>query len=73
MAILKTLPLDERIKAMQAEINAFIDARAAEVKKHMPDLPILVIRNTLIRGNCECRQYLHLKEQDDAEARKGAA
>ncbi len=71
MALNRPLPLDERIKTLRAEIDAFIDARAAEIKKTTPGVPEVVIRNLLTArsGNCQCRQYLQVKAQDDEAER----
>jgi hypothetical protein len=72
MAVNRT-PLEERTKSIQAEIEAYIDAKVAAVKRDCPGLPEGVIRNTLVRGNCLCASFLDLKAKDDAEAQRGAA
>jgi hypothetical protein len=57
---MKQKSLAERIREVRAEANAFIDARAAELAKQSPGVPLGVLRN-LITGRatgCECRQYL---------------
>lgn len=69
MAILNRTPppLDEnKVQALQAEINAFIDARAAEMKKTCEGVPVQVLRNILTNrsGGCECRAYQQIKQQD---------
>jgi hypothetical protein len=73
MAFTKTLPLDERVNNLRAEIDAFIDARVAEIAKGCPGVPAGVIRNTLVRAGCQCDALLQLKARDAAEALIGAA
>jgi hypothetical protein len=77
MAILKTSPLDERIRSIQAEASAGIDAY---VLKTMEDIrkssntgecgiPQAVIRQGFMRGsNDVCSVYLRLKTAEDAGA-----
>jgi hypothetical protein len=73
MAINRTPPLDERVKNIRADLDAFIDAHVAEIKKTCPGVPDGVIRNSLTRGmGCQCATYLEIKRQDDA-ARESAA
>ncbi|WP_409188782.1 hypothetical protein [Bradyrhizobium sp. RDM4] len=66
MASPKTLPLDERIKSVRAEIDAFIDARTAEIKKACPGVPEASIRRDLLRGGCQCAAYLDITAKDEA-------
>ena len=74
MAISRTLPLDERVKSLRAELDAFIDAKVAEIKKTCEGVPATFIRHSLTRGMaCQCATYLEIKAQDDAEAERGAA
>jgi hypothetical protein len=73
MAFNRTPPLEERIKTIRADIDAFIDARVAVIKKECPNLPEGVIRNTLTRGACQCSQYLQLKKLDDETSAREAA
>ncbi|UPJ65973.1 hypothetical protein IVB23_00855 [Bradyrhizobium sp. 191] len=64
---------EERVNAIRDEIDAFIDARVAEIGKTCPGVPSGVIRNSITRGlGCQCAAYLELKAKD-AEAQKGAA
>jgi len=72
MAILRTPPLDERIKDIRAEIDTIIDARAEALREESPGVPLTVLRNLLIARavGCECRQYLQIKKQDDEAAAK---
>ncbi|WP_339033610.1 hypothetical protein WHZ78_17580 [Bradyrhizobium symbiodeficiens] len=67
----KPKPLPERILELRAEIDSFIDARVAEIKKTCPGVPEGAIRNTIVRSGCQCSAYLELAERD--EAQKGAA
>jgi len=74
MAISRTPPLDERIKDIRAEIDAFIDARAAHIKETCEGVPVEVIRNliTARSGGCQCAAYLDLKTKDAEEAERAA-
>jgi len=72
MALNRTQPLDERVKAFRAELDAFIDARVAEIRKTC-QVPDGAVRNSLMRGmGCQCSAVLEIKRQDDAE-QQGAA
>jgi hypothetical protein len=75
MAIIRTLPLDERIDNLRADLDAWIDARVAEEMKRCPGVPAGVIRQTMTRGlGCQCAAYLEIKRADDeATARETAA
>jgi hypothetical protein len=68
MAILRTPPLETRIENLRADIDAFIDARVAAIKKDCPGVPALAIRNTLVRTGCQCASYIEIKANDDAAA-----
>ncbi|WP_420971524.1 hypothetical protein [Bradyrhizobium sp. B120] len=67
MAISKTLQLEERIQAIRAEIDAFIDARAEAVAKTCPGVPLAVIRNSIARMGCQCSTYLELNASELAK------
>ncbi|SEB94766.1 hypothetical protein [Bradyrhizobium erythrophlei] len=67
MAISKTLQLEERVRAIRAEIDAFIDARAEAEAKECPGVPLGVIRNSIARAGCQCSTYLELKAKDELE------
>ena len=66
----KPLPppqLSEKIvRDLQAEIDAFIDLKTAEVAKDCPGVPFLICRNiiTARSPDCQCRQYLRLIEEN---------
>lgn len=65
MAILKSTPLDERINALRADIDAFIDARVAAVAKECPGVPAASIRHSITRGlECQCATYLILTRDE---------
>ncbi len=66
MAFTKTLPLDERIKAVQAESDAFLDARAAEIKKICHNQPLASIRNELVAGRSPCDAVLAIMAKEKA-------
>ena len=61
MAFNKTSPqFDERIKNFRAELDALIDARAAEESK-IHGIPHTVARNVITRGiGCQCEAYLEM-------------
>jgi hypothetical protein len=64
---------EDRVLALQQEINLFIDQRAAELKRtEAPDVPQAVLRAILTArsGNCECRAYLKILQHDEAAERK---
>jgi hypothetical protein len=66
-------PLSEqRVQALQDEINAFIDARADALKAEAPNVPTAVLRNIICSrsGGCACRTYLQIKRQDGEEAER---
>ncbi len=48
------------------KINAYIDRRAEALKAETPGGPLNVCRNllTVRSGDCECRAYLNLVEQE---------
>jgi hypothetical protein len=56
----KAMPLKERIAELRAEIDAWIDAKAAEIAKDNPGVPQVAIRYDLTArgGSCQCRNYL---------------
>lgn len=62
MKQMRTPPLEVRIKEIQAEVEAIIDARAQAVARDSPGVPIGVIRNLLTARApaCPCSQYLQL-------------
>jgi hypothetical protein len=68
MAFIRPKPLNERIENLRADIDAFIDARVAAIKKDCPGVPSLAIRNTLVRTGCQCASYIEIKANDDAAA-----
>jgi len=57
--------LEDRIKAIRAEIEAIVDARAELVAKESPGVPPGVIRNLLTARApaCPCAQYLELNRE----------
>ena len=52
--------LSERIIALRAEAQAFLDARAAELAKEAPGVPVGVLRNLIAARapGCRCLQVL---------------
>jgi hypothetical protein len=63
--LIRTPPLEERIKQIRADIDAIVDARAEAVAKESPGVPLGVIRNLLTARApaCPCAQYLQLREE----------
>ena len=57
-----TLPLEDRIKKIRAEIEAVVNAKAEAVAKESPGVPLGVIRNLLTARApaCSCAQYLEI-------------
>ena len=47
MAFTKASPLDERIRATCADAEAFVDAKATEMKKEFEGLPIATLRRVI--------------------------
>lgn len=69
MAINRTPPLDERIKNLRADLDAFIDARIAEIRKTCEGVPPESVRISLTRGmGCQCDRYLEIKAKDERGA-----
>jgi hypothetical protein len=70
MALLRTPPLDERIKNLRAEIDTIIDAKAESLRQESPGVPLTVLRNLLTARavGCECRQYLQIQKLDEETA-----
>ena len=64
MALNKTPPLDERIKSICADAEAFVDAAAAEQKKLFEGLPLAMLRRHLENKapGCACKQALAILE-----------
>jgi hypothetical protein len=54
--------LAERLTQARADAEAFIDGRAAEMKKECPTLPIGVLRQQLTARafGCSCRAALNI-------------
>jgi hypothetical protein len=54
------LTLNERIVALRAEAEAFLDEKAAQLARETPGVPVGVLRNLIAAGapGCSCRQVL---------------
>jgi hypothetical protein len=52
--------LKDRVAEIRAEIDLWLDAKAAEIAKDCPGVPEVAIRNDLTSraGHCQCRNYL---------------
>jgi hypothetical protein len=61
----KTEPLEVRIRRMQDEAEAFLDAKAIELKAESPEVPLQVLRNliTVRHNGCACNAALNAMEQ----------
>ena len=73
---LKPQPLDDRLKAIRDEVDAFINDRVAEMKKTIEGVPEGVLRQTIVGryAGCLCESYSAIRRQDDEQAaREGAA
>ena len=57
--------LGQRIEDFRAELDRFIDAKAAEIKEKSPGVPLQVIRNMLTNRffGCQCQAALNIIEQ----------
>lgn len=55
----------ERIKALHADIEAYIDARVAEEAKTVPGVPAVRIKHDLMTraGGCQCRAFFQNSEK----------
>jgi hypothetical protein len=60
----------ERVNQLRDELEAYIDERAAQLKLSSPGIPLQVCRNLLVArsGGCSCLAYIHIQEQNDADA-----
>jgi hypothetical protein len=68
MSILKKSPtpsLEDRVRAFRDEMDAFIDAKAEELKAESPGVPVAVLRNILTNRSfgCQCQAVLNLESQ----------
>ncbi|MGN8547820.1 hypothetical protein ACQPTN_24855 [Bradyrhizobium sp. 13971] len=56
--------LAERIGEFRAELDAWIDGKAAELKEDTPGVPVGVLRNLLIAraGTCQCQAVQDMLE-----------
>ncbi len=60
------VPLQTMLEQARLEAEAFIDARAAELQKETPGVPIGVLRQ-LITGGSYCQCAIALKELEKKE------
>jgi hypothetical protein len=58
--------LEDRINALRAEVDTFIDRRTAQMKEQCPGVPDGVLRNLLVARapGCQCAAYLRILEGD---------
>jgi hypothetical protein len=64
----KTPPLEDlssRVAAIRAEADAFLDAKADELKANTPGVPLEVLRNIITNRTfgCQCQAVLNLEKQ----------
>jgi hypothetical protein len=59
-----SLSLTDRIKALRAEADEFIDERARQLSEKSPGVPLHVLRNLLTNRThgCQCRAVLNNSE-----------
>jgi hypothetical protein len=62
--MLKQKSLADRIREIQAEADAFIDAKAAELNKQFPGLPVASLRRDIEAKawGCSCKEALSISE-----------
>ena len=60
-------PLQDRIKALQAEADAFLDQKAKQLSQATPNVPLHVLRNllTIRTHGCPCRAVLNNSARHD--------
>jgi len=60
--------LAERLRKAREDADAYIDAKANELKASYPTLPVGVLRQTISgRGQCSCGIALHLLKSEDSK------
>lgn len=61
--------LRERVKEIQQEADAFIDARAKAVSENCPGVPLAVLRQLITNRfpGCQCNQALAEMEKEAAQ------
>ena len=61
-------PLQDRIKALHAEADAFLDQKAKQLSEATPDVPLHVLRNLLTNRayGCQCRAVLNISSVSEA-------
>ena len=52
------------ITEFHSELESFIDARVAALKRLHPELPVAMLRKDLIRGQCLCAVVQRLLKQE---------
>jgi hypothetical protein len=60
--------LQDRIKAIQADADAFLDEKAKQLSEATPDVPLHVLRNLLTNRayGCQCRAVLNISSVSEA-------
>lgn len=61
----KQSALADRLRQARIDADAFIDAKAAEMKKDFPTLPVQSLRMEIARG-CPCVAALSIIEKAEA-------
>ena len=61
--------LAARVEQVRAEANAYIDMRAADLKREIQGVPISVLRMEIVAGfrNCPCASILHLHAKETSQ------
>ena len=57
--------LAAKLRAAREAADAYLDAKAAELKKESPEVPVGVLKQTICRrGNCPCSYALNLLSEE---------
>jgi hypothetical protein len=70
---LRNPPLEDRIRATQAEAKAEIDAMAEAEAKLCPGVPLGVLRNLMTKGRSDIEAFLAIKEAEAAAKERESA
>jgi hypothetical protein len=61
----KLKDLEAQLRKAREDADAFIDARAAEIAKVSPGVPVGIVKQTICRGgNCPCSYALNLISEE---------
>ncbi len=60
--------LAARVEQVRAECDAYINARAEELRREILGVPIGVLRQGIAPGRCQCQSILNLLLKDNGAA-----